>query len=166
MDAQPLPTTFEGLYRKGCELLQDEPENLLSYQELDVLYQFILNHPEKDAFMHALSPKRVCIVTPYALFQDKRLPPDMETAEGVVAIFACPGYDRYQSILIDHMTLTEGTRQYVNFGSVPMFNKWKLARLAKVLDIGWTAFAEGYLKPLQDKQKYLADFFGAMVASK
>ncbi len=165
MDNQTLPSTFESLYKKGCQLLQDTEANLLTYQELDVLYQFILNHPEKKAFMHALSPKRVCIVMPYHMFPDKRLPPDMETAEGVVAICACPGYDKYQSILIDHMTLTEGTTQYANFGSVPMFNKWKLARLSKVLDIGWPAFAEGYLKPLQDKQKYLADFF-AMAASK
>src|SRR3972149_11066427 len=98
------PKTFADLYKEGCKLLKEEPDNLSTYTELDSLMTFIENHPEKEQIKFALSSKRVCIVIPYEMFPEKRLPHDdiiKETGQQVV--FACPTYDRYISLLIDQM---------------------------------------------------------------
>lgn len=163
MQSQPNLDSFESIYREGCKILQEHPENLLTYQELDVLYKFIEEHPDKDKFKAALSPDRVCIALPYALFKDKRLPPDGESQDGEPLIFACPGLDGYVSILLDQMTLTAGTEAYVNFGAVEVFNKWKLMRLARLFGLGWQGFANSYLAPLRDRQKYIEGFKAAQI---
>lgn len=155
---------FVNIYKEGCRLLEESEDRILTYQELDHLYNFIENHADKDAMRHALSSNRVCIIIPYAMFQEKRLPHD-DIIDDVPVVFACPGYDGYLSMIIDEMKLTAGTTEYFNFGSVPAYTKWKLFRLTRVFELGWEKFAEAYLAPLHDRQKYIDGFRSAVPKS-
>lgn len=163
MDGEGL-NSFINIYREGCRLLGESEDRILTYRELDHLYNFIETHPDKDAMKHALSSRRVCITIPYAMFSEKRLPHD-DVIDDVPVVFACPGYDGYLSMIIDEMKLTTGTTEYFNFGSVPVYTKWKLFRLTRVFELGWEKFAEAYLAPLRDRQKYMDDFRSAVLKS-
>lgn len=140
--------TFEQLYREGCRIQKTEPEHLALYVDLDKLWNHINNQEkssEKDNFKHALSSDRVCIVIPYEMFRDKRLPPDDIIGEEEV-IFACLGFDSYISKLIDIMDNSYGKNIFD--GNETLLVKWKLMRLSKVVDLGWDKFVTNYLTTL------------------
>jgi hypothetical protein len=150
-----LPTNFVELYLEGCKLLSDPPERLSTYQELDEIMEFIMNHADKDMILASLSSTRPHIVLPYSLRSDNRLPPDDYNERNEPVFFSSPGLDRYTSLLLDRMTDQSLLDIYQ---SVEVLNKWKLLRLQKVFDIGWNEYCQQYLAPLQNREQYLANF--------
>lgn len=138
------PTSFAELYILGCHMTHDHfLQYIRNYKDLDNLRAYIdaMDEEKKALYLHALSDERVCIALPYEMFQDKRRPPDSETKDGTLLIFACPGYDTYISDLIDHMKhdLENNAQKTEQF-----LTKWKLVRLAKMYKLGWDAFKEQY----------------------
>lgn len=146
--------SFAELYLAGCKLLDDTPQYLNNYSDLDNVRKFIEEHDKKDQLIYALSRHRTCIVLPYELFEDKRLPPDDVDDEGQQVIFACPGWDQYVSEIIDHMQNDLVNNQCRREQSLV---KWKLLRLGKMFDLGWDTYCEQYLEPLKNPD-YIKNF--------
>jgi hypothetical protein len=146
--------TFVSLYLEGSKMLEHEPEWLSTYKELDALLLFIENHPQRDSIKHSLSESRQCIIIPYELTLEKRLPPDsknIKTGQKLCGI--CPEFDHFRSLVIDRM---QDQSMCKIMDTVENLNKWKIVRLGRVIDKGWEKYRKDYLKPLKNKEKYIS----------
>lgn len=124
-------SSFVELYLAGCKINNEPGEWLLMYQDLDNLWMFIKNSKYHDNYIAALSHKRQCIVIPYVLFNDHRLPPD-DIIDGQEVIFASPGHDIYRADLLNQMQNNIG--EHI-FGNIRHLRKWKL-----LIDCSRTSF--------------------------
>ena len=138
--------SFQQLYKVGCDIRGENPHAISMYEELDQLLRYIRTHPEISfvEFKRGLSSDRVCVVVPYYLFPEKRLPPD-DTIDGVPVKYACPVSDKYISLILDQMKDSYG----VEFmGGEKNLRSWKIGRLSKVVDLGWSEFCRQYMENL------------------
>lgn len=140
--------TFVAVYKEACVRRQESPDHVETYQELDDIYKFIMDHPEKEKFQAALNESRLCIVIPYKLFLEKRLPPDdqivNENGKMEDVMFASPGHDTYRSLIIDQMKVPR-KHMLMWLQTVQNVNSWKMKRLEKVVNLGWDQYRQQYL---------------------
>jgi len=138
-----IPQNFEELYIEACKITEEEPDRVEIYKDVDRVMNFIEEHEECEMFADALDPERTCIVIPYEMYQDKRLPPNGITDDDILTISASPGLDKYRSLLVDQMESDEGADL---MGNIKRLREWKLSIVSRALREMWEDYCRRYLE--------------------
>lgn len=137
--------SFVDLYKKRCQMDNEEPLHTKLYEDLDKLLFFIEQNDSKEKpIKKALADDRDFVVIPYEMFEEKRLPPDDVTENGTEISFSSPGLDIYKSLVIDQMDNSYGVELFDD--DLQMLTLWKLKRVAKVVNHGWDKYVDEYLE--------------------
>ena len=139
--------TFEKLYLEGCKIKEEDPIHIELYRDIDRARKFIESKdPEsKKNYTNSINDNRVCMVIPYNLSPDKRLPPD-DIIDGQEVAFVSLQIDYYKREILDQFSNNYGEDI---LGGIKNLNYWKLSKLGRVYTRCWESYVEQYLSGLQ-----------------